>query len=81
MEDKRYLFVSYGLIGAVGMCLLTACSTVDQAGQSEFNAAMNACERMDKQDEREQCVDNAIAKQQAAIAKARKDALVCPASC
>lgn len=68
MKLKQSSVVSYALIGAVSIGLLAACSSANQAGESDFNAAMNACERMDKQDAREQCVNAAIAKQQAAVA-------------
>jgi hypothetical protein len=70
MKRKQFSLVAYGLIGAVSIGLVAACSSVNTAGESEFNSAMNACERMDKTDEREQCVNAAIAKQQTAVAKA-----------
>lgn len=72
MKLKQSSFVTYGLIGVVSVGLLAACSSVNQAGEADFNKAMSACERMDKPDERDQCVNAAIAKQQTAIAAATK---------
>lgn len=72
MKLKQSSFVAYSLIGAMSIGLIAACSPVNRAGEAEFNTAMNACDRMAKTDEREQCVNAAIAKQQAAVASATK---------
>lgn len=80
MRLKQSSFVAYGLIGVISIGILAACTSVNQAGEAEFNSAMNACQRMDKQDEREQCVNNAIAKQQTAVEKATKSTTDCPKS-
>lgn len=78
MKLKQCSFVAYGLIGAMSIGLVSACQSANQAGESEFNKAMNACERMDRPDEREQCVDAAMAKQQTAIQKAMTSIPSCP---
>ncbi len=80
MKLKQSLFVVFGLVGAVSMSAITGCAVTDSAAESAFNTAMNACERQDKPDEREQCVNAAMSKYQTAIAKTRSSTASCPKS-
>ena len=80
MKLKQCSFVAYGLLGAMSIGLVAACSTADQPGEAAFNTAMNACQRMDKVDERNQCISDAMMKYHTAINKGMATTASCPKS-